>query len=1237
MHITVFCPHCQTRYQLDETLRGKRMRCPNSLCRQVFEVREVDQPSASPSQQTPLPTPSAARAGEVGELVPVLQAEAASTSAEAPQEKPRKAVSGKELTAQEASAAPLAPSVVTPALDDLEIPGDEPAAAPFSPEGSGADPIEFAAGAWEAPPVRNGRASGPRPAAIPLAVPRRPVEPVVPQAAKPAAEPAGPETKPATKARRHLLLMVTMLVVLGGALGGGLLLLSGTRAGAEADRFKKAQEHYQNRDFDEAVAAFQKLLRDYPASSNRRQLDFLVELSAVRAAVYAPRDDTDERASAAGRLNQFLEIYRNDPMLKEYHGDIWDTLVRLTRELSNLAEQKQDPAHLDQARRSWALAAKFNPPAGAKVDEVASSVTAELGRVNSLLAARTARLELLESLRALAARGSADAVRTGRARAKTAGLEQDAEVATLLEALVKAHRARVVFTPAPGPGKDTEEDDDGPEPPPTPTAPGKGRVPAAEDTLPSFYVAPLSGKIVPGARPARAPDVVLALARGVLYALSGERGEVRWLRRVGVDTAVLPLRLPASPFGPELVLVVSTDGKSVAGVAADAGAVVWRHTLADVCLGQPVLVDGHLLVPTVSGQVEEIEATGGAWQGSYSLGQPLVAGGVHQPGTTLVYFPADDYCVYVLDVAKRVCAGILYSGHASGSLRGLPLVWNDEAQGALDKGQKTPEPTAAGGGWLLLSLASGAGNVQLLPYALPITQPDQKPASINITVRGDTSSAPWQDGEKLAVATDAGILALYGIRQKRNRDPLLFPLLQDDYRFDSGGSALGAGRSLVVYADAENYWVVSGGKLQRLEHVWNARTGPGLAPRWPQPVEVGSPLHAGQVRVGADGQVSLILVTQELDSPTCWARAIAAADGQVLWQRQLGMVAQDRAILAGAAVLVPDARGLVIFDAPGGREPPEPRKDGASRPQWSPASGIIDNVVKSTGQHTWARGAGFVHASWNPTTMHIRVVDDKRQTRDMSFPLPAPPAGSPALGSAFVLVPLVNGVLVRLPLEGGDTLTGPEWRGPGVDESQRCHIVALGNDEFVVTDGGRSLMRLHWGDAKLAEKRAEAELPHRITLPPAHLGQRLFVADASDILTTLDGSAGQGRMQPGRRWSFGGAITAGPFVRGAGVGVVVGKNRLVWLDPDKEQPAWEYTFLAPVVGLPELVEGVLIVADLQGGIMGFDPATGKSIGPGYRLKANEAPAATPVAFGAGQVFVPLMDGTAMLVPLTELR
>jgi hypothetical protein len=95
---------------------------------------------------------------------------------------------------------------------------------------------------------------------------------------------------------------------------------------------------------------------------------------------------------------------------------------------------------------------------------------------------------------------------------------------------------------------------------------------------------------------------------------------------------------------------------------------------------------------------------------------------------------------------------------------------------------------------------------------------------------------------------------------------------------------------------------------------------------------------------------------------------------------------------------------------------------------------------------------------------------------------------------------------------------------------------------------------------------------------------------------------------------------------------VLDKHRLVWIDPDKDQlPGLAFNFPADIVGQPELVDGVLVVADETGHIQGFDPKTARKVGEGYTLRADIAAAAAPMAFGPDRLFVPLTDGT-VLVP-----
>ena len=168
------------------------------------------------------------------------------------------------------------------------------------------------------------------------------------------------------------------------------------------------------------------------------------------------------------------------------------------------------------------------------------------------------------------------------------------------------------------------------------------------------------------------------------------------------------------------------------------------------------------------GSVHEIELSEGRLLGRYSLGQRLTCGGTREGDTKRIYFPADDSCIYVLDVGQRRCLTILYDGHPSGSLRSEPLIIPPGRRALAD------DP-----GYLILNQRNGLDAMQLRVFELPLSDSHAAPLKLETPARlpGWTWFEPKQDGEKLAVLSDAGILGLFGIRQPGNQDQALFPLL----------------------------------------------------------------------------------------------------------------------------------------------------------------------------------------------------------------------------------------------------------------------------------------------------------------------------------------------------------------------------------------------------------------------------------------------------------------------------
>ncbi len=109
------------------------------------------------------------------------------------------------------------------------------------------------------------------------------------------------------------------------------------------------QELYDKHDFGEANAALQKLTKDFPDSRGTPKYRLLAELSSVRAAA----DDAharDELKSALDRVLQFLSLHQQDPLLKEYHADIWTTLHDLAKKCATEAETHHDADALKLAR-----------------------------------------------------------------------------------------------------------------------------------------------------------------------------------------------------------------------------------------------------------------------------------------------------------------------------------------------------------------------------------------------------------------------------------------------------------------------------------------------------------------------------------------------------------------------------------------------------------------------------------------------------------------------------------------------------------------------------------------------------------------------------------------------------------------------------------------------------------------------------------------------------------------------
>ncbi len=1247
MHIKTTCPRCESTFQLEPSLLGQRIRCPT--CRRSFVVEESADNPPAPAPAAPALSPASGnvRTGSVGDIVPILGAEAVAappTPASPPEEEPlpqaivlepivpmlpvesagpaepppapapppkrrprpqppappAQPLAPPPVRAQGGAAiappAPQPPVVIPPpavppaegaALDEdalatlrelglggaLETAGAAPA--PLE-----AEPLTYTEFTGELPPVRRGEGAN-------LGVEAAPLAPSLDAA--PAAQREGPAPR---KRRRSLGIVLLLLALVGGVAWAGFHFAVAPSAGNEKELYAKALKAYDERDFGEAAAQLRDLYLKYPQSPKAGEYRFLAELSDIREAVNRIQKGEEPRQNLE-RLGQFVGEYRDDPLLKQRRADLHDSFRRLADEFKELARQNLAREPLQLAERVYRLLPRYGPPAP-------EGVFAELAQIGTDITRRERREGVLTFLDAALKQPSADKIRRALQLIAEAGLDGDPEIKQRRARLPEAHRQSISYETV----ADVQAQD-------APT----------EDRAPSLLVSPYlnRGRVaVAEQRP------VLAQARGVLHAFEPDSGRLRWAVRVRPEATALPRWLPRTPLAPELVLVLSPDSLTLSALDASSGATRWSRKLAMPCLAGPVVVGDRAFVPGYGGRVEEIEVNSGALRGYYELNDRLTVGGVWQPGTSLVYFPADAFCVYALDVASRRCAAVLYTGHPGGSLLSTPLVLPAPARPASEG------KAASAGGYLLLAQANGLDAMQLRVFALPAAEAEA-PAVQQVDLDGWAWFPPRTDSDALALITDAGDFRVFGVEPRTDRAAPL--VLRFKAKIPPGANAqAGQARAQVVHAEGGQFWALAHGGLYRIRAPFTRERGPYLEPPGPAVLRAGSPLHAGEARAGPGG-ATLYLVTQTGEGQVCRVTAVDA-HGEERWQRLLGLACRGQPVAVGERVLAQDLAGQLFLFDPATVRAQEGRAWQEMRDRGTPAGG--QSYFLRGGDGT-VYALTEVHPVSGPALRVCAFTPGKPPADARQIPLADTLAGRPAVvGGALVLL-LANGVPVYQPLSGGAPLNGPNWRADLADKGAPGFVVALGGDEFLMTDGSRGLRRMAC-DGKTWEKRAERTLDNRVVSAPAVLRAeggpvRVCVADSANVVTLLEGDG----LEALRTWRLSGAITAGPFVRGGGIVCVVERRKVVWLDPAKSETRWTADFRADVVGRPQWIDGLLVVADQRGQIQGLDPASGRPAGPGYAVQASAAPTASPLAFGPDRLFVPLTDGTVLLPARSCLR
>src|SRR5262245_17330453 len=98
---------------------------------------------------------------------------------------------------------------------------------------------------------------------------------------------------------------------------------------------------------------------------------------------------------------------------------------------------------------------------------------------------------------------------------------------------------------------------------------------------------------------------------------------------------------------------------------------------------------------------------------------------------------------------------------------------------------------------------------------------------------------------------------------------------------------------------------------------------------------------------------------------------------------------------------------------------------------------------------------------------HASIEEERPITvRESKVSLPSPLWGTPALVGSHLVLPMANEKIARLPLPlpevVNDVQTGFDWKSVRATPEERGHVLALGGDRFLTTDGLRQLRSWEW-------------------------------------------------------------------------------------------------------------------------------------------------------------------------------
>jgi tetratricopeptide (TPR) repeat protein len=1030
---------------------------------------------------------------------------------------------------------------------------------------------------------------------------------------------------------------------------------------AERQLATTAEEHYKQGNYKEAAKAYSQLVEEYPSSADHDKYRFFADLSELQGAVRALTNREDYTA-ALERWQQFVAAQKDSPWAKPgsgYGHDIHEAGKKLCEDMVAYADEqltkfrsdRSGQAALEEKVRLTVQAGKdllkSLEPFRAADDPPLDKWQQEWERLEGELRKEQSRRQALAKARDYLTTITDARIATAENELAAAGWLADPEAQALLNEARTRLRAMIRY----------ELD---------PAAPQEPPLSAVRTIYCTAALTPASSTAAPTNSDVP-PTVFPVVARGILYALEEESGTLLWAVRVGADVTFPPtLARLTLPEGISDVLLCAHHAERHYGVAAyllRSGSLRWYQPLPAPLVGPPVVIGSRVYVPLRDewGTIYEFDAIDGARRGRIRLGQPIAHLTVEPKGRYL-YATAEARRIFVLDGNARDeednllslrCLQVLHTGHGPGTVRVPPLVLEVAAV-----------PPAASEQRLLLCQTDGARSTKLRMFRLPPLEmarpadtppPEIQPTAVEYPLEGWVNFPPVSDGERLAIATDAGRLRLFTLNPAGSPDPPLSALPDRLALHSTAESSTLPLPAAVMGAEEGAFVVLAQAALQKYRLGLHPQRGLDIVPVHP-PRLIGVPLHEPLVR---PQRQTACLALRWVDPPACQAALVQLSDGAIRWRRQLGVAHAMSPIVQGEVVLLLGQDGSVFaLHHNLLNNPSVTLMAGADQllaPIPSNSVGATE-IVTSLDKSLVATVTPYeeVQRDRRQLRLLIRLIRDGKVWHEGHVTPAAPLAGRPIFLDETLLLPLADGLIYRhirgKGLASPDRLeAGPSWRIERREGTTTTALLgALSADSFISNDGSRTLKRWLWPADQRWSDAGEWVLRDRPAVPPLPLikkegsASHFLVADTSGNIWMY---AADRIESPQRRWRPGTVLPLGqptsPMNNATDtqgrlrVTYTVENRLVVCLDPQQDAPLWVYRpgedQPASLVGPPlPLPNGDWVVVDLLGRLTRLQGTTGQAIATSHLHLPGIFPVAAPCLTPGQDILLPLSDGSFVL-------